>query len=101
MVTDGSILIFSIALIVILVFIIWCIRAPKLYLLHKLYLALTVCYATWVIPIILMRFLRSPNGTEAFILDCMTTPGGSFAPVIFLCIVLAFVRSLEHMPRRL
>jgi two-component system sensor histidine kinase HupT/HoxJ len=98
---DVSFIIFSIALIAIVIFIIWCIRAPKLYLLHKLYLALTVCYATWIIPVMLMRFLKSTDGQAAFILDCMTTPGGSLAPVIFLCIVLVFVQSLEHMPKRM
>ena len=101
MVSDVSIIIFSAALIAILIFIIWCIRAPKLYLLHKLYLALTVCYATWIIPVILMRFLSVPDGKEAYILDCMTTPGGSLETPIFLCIVLVFVGSLERMPRRM
>ena len=86
-------------LIAITAFVIWCIRAPKLHLLHKLYLTLVVCYAFWVIPVIIMQFMERPDGKLAFILDCLTQPGGMLAPPIYLCIALAFVRDLERMPR--
>ena len=94
-----SVLIFFGVLIAIGAFVVWCIRAPKLHLLHKLYLALVLCYAAWVIPVILMQFMETSDGTVAFVLDCLTQPGGTLAPPIYLCIALAFVRNMEKMPR--
>lgn len=94
-----AVIIFIGTLIAITAFVIWCIRAPKLHLLHKLYLTLVVCYAFWVIPVIIMQFMERPDGKLAFILDCLTQPGGMLAPPIYLCIALAFVRDLERMPR--
>ena len=77
-----AVIIFIGTLIAITAFVIWCIRAPKLHLLHKLYLTLVVCYAFWVIPVIIMQFMERPDGKLAFILDCLTQPGGMQAPPI-------------------
>lgn len=99
MVSSTALLIFVIALISITGFTIWCARAKQLHLMHKLFLTLALCYAEWIIPLMIMRFVNQDNESVMFILDCFTAPGGLFAPAIYLCIVLAFVGNYEKMPK--
>lgn len=80
-----AVIIFIGTLIAITAFVIWCIRAPKLHLLHKLYLTLVVCYAFWVIPVIIMQFMEAA-GREAGVYPGLPDParrnaGAAYLPV--------------------
>lgn len=92
------ILLFGFALFLIILFAVWCARAEKLHFLHKLYLILGLCYAEWVIPLIIMHFIDKENLTVLFVLDCFTSIGGLVACVLYLMIAIAFVKSLNKMP---
>lgn len=91
-------LLFGVALFLIALFTVWCARAEKLHFLHKLYLVLGLCYAEWVIPLIIMHFAGEENQNLLFILDCFTSIGGLVACVLYLMIAIAFVKSLNRMP---
>lgn len=93
------IILFGVALFMIVLFVIWCARAEKLHFLHKLYLALGLCYAEWVIPLIIMQLAGEENQQLLFILDCFTSIGGLAACVLYLMIAVAFVKGLNSMPR--
>lgn len=90
---------FGVALFLIVLFTIWCANAEKLHFLHKLYLVLGLCYAEWVIPLIIMHFVGEENQKILFILDCFTSIGGLVACVLYLMIAIAFVKSLNRMPK--
>lgn len=99
MVSTTSVVIFSIALVIVALFCIWCYNKRPLRLLHKLYLALALCYAAWIIPLIIMHYVDMNNTGAMFILDCCTQPGGLTTAPLYLCIALAFVRDWEKLPK--
>lgn len=90
---------FGCALIAIIAFVIGCVRAEKLHFLHKLYLALALCYAEWIVPLMIMEFVDPNNKNLLFILDCFTSVGGLLGCALYLAIVVAFVKGLDWMPR--
>lgn len=91
--------IFSVIIILFIGFFIWCAKAPKLHLLHKLYLILGICYIEWILPLMLMRFVEESNETVLFILDCFTSIGGLLASCLYFLIAVAFVKGYNRAPR--
>lgn len=98
-VSQVSVFIFAIALIIVALFCRWCYKRRPLRLLHKLYLALSLCYASWLVPLMIMHFVDVSNTEAMFILDCFTTPGGLNTAPLYLCIALAFIRDWEKLPK--
>ena len=81
MISDLSAAIFVGALVAILVFIVWNIRTPrKLQLINKLYLAIAVLYAVWVLELLFIRFTRPEQRGLLFIWDAITNSVGTFLP---------------------
>lgn len=89
-----------VALLFIGSFVIWSLKSRHLRLLHKLYLALAVCYAIWVLALLIMKFVDPDNIPVLFCLDAVTNSAGSLMPAIYLCIALAFLRDWEKMPKK-
>ena len=56
-----------------------------------------LAYSSWIIPLIVMRFVDVGNYNQAFFLDCMMQPGGALCSPIYLCIALTFVEGYEQM----
>lgn len=100
MISDFSIWIFSISIIVLAAFFIWSMRVQKKrQLLHRLFLLLALSYVSWIIPLMLMRILPADNRTLMYILDCATQPGGSLCPPLYLCIAFVFVSGNEKLEK--
>ena len=100
MVSNLSLCIFTCTLLAIAVFSVWSIRIKrKRYLLHKLFLGLGLAYASWVIPLICIRFVDPENTELMFFLDCLMQPGGALCAPFYLCIAITFVEGYEHMQR--
>lgn len=98
-VSDFSVIIFTLTLIIIALFCRWCYHRRPLRLLHKLYLALALCYGSWLVPLMIMHFVDVSNTQAMFILDCFTTPGGLNTAPLYLCIALTFVKDWEKLPK--
>ena len=100
MVSNLSLAIFACTLLAIAGFSIWSIRTKrKRYLLHRLFLALGLAYASWVIPLVVIRF-SDPVDTELmWFLDCLMQPGGALCSPIYLCIAVTFVEGYERMKK--
>lgn len=100
MVSNLSLAIFGCTLLSIILFAIWSIRTErKRYFLHKLYLLLGFAYASWVVPVICMRFVDLGNTDVMFWLDCLTQPGGTLCAPLYLCIAITFVEGYERMQK--
>ena len=99
MVSDLAMGIFIIALLAIAAFLSWSVHTKRMYLLHKLYLFLAVCYAIWIIPLIGIRYTSPDNQRLMFFWDCLMQPGGHLSPAIYLCIAIIFVKGYEHMTK--
>lgn len=98
MVSDLSVGIFFCALLAIFIFFIWSRRTQKKrQLLHRLFLMLALAYSSWVIPLIVMRFVDVQNTDIMFFLDCIMQPGGALCAPIYLCIAITFVEGYERM----
>ena len=92
MISDFSVGIFLIALAAIIMFFVWSRKAQKKrQLLHSLFLGLAVAYVSWIIPLIIMRFVPTDNQSLMYLLDCIMQPGGALCSPIYLCIAIAFV----------
>ena len=85
-----------IALVFIGVFIIWSLKTQHLKLLHKLYMALAICYAVWVLALLIMKFVDQDNTYVLFCLDAVTNSTGPLMPALYLCIALAFLGGLAE-----
>ena len=100
MVSNLSLGIFACTLLAISVFSIWSIGTKrKRYLLHKLYLGLGLAVASWVLPLVCMRFADPDNTGLMFFLDCLMQPGGALCSPLYLCIAITFVEGYEHMQK--
>ena len=85
MISDLSAAIFVGALVAILVFIVWNIRTPrKLQLINKLYLAIAVLYAVWVLALLFIRFTRRNKGACFLSWDAITNSVGTFCSSLFV-----------------
>ena len=100
MVSNLSLGIFACTLLAVAVFSVWSIRTKrKRYLLHKLYLGLALAAASWVVPLVCMRFADPENTGMMFLLDCLMQPGGALCAPLYLCIAITFVEGYERMQR--
>ncbi|MBQ6905968.1 MAG: PAS domain S-box protein [Clostridia bacterium] len=98
MVSALSVVIFSISLIIVAYFIVWSRKTQKKRaLLNKLFLFLSLAYSSWVIPLIIMRFVGTDNNDLMFFLDCLMQPGGALMSPLYLCIAISFVEGYEKM----
>ena len=98
MVSNLSVCIFLIALITLVVFFVWSRRThKKRELLNSLFAFLSIAYSSWVIPLIIMRFVDVNNIELMFFLDCLMQPGGALCAPIYLCIAISFVEGYEKM----
>ncbi|MBQ1217705.1 MAG: hypothetical protein IIX85_07075 [Clostridia bacterium] len=98
MISDISVIIFQAALVTLTIFFIWSKTAQKRrQLLHSLFLMLAVAYTSWIIPLIIMRFVPADNETLLYILDCAMQPGGALCSPIYLCIAVTFVSGNDKM----
>ena len=99
MVSNVSVIIFLIALFLLAVFFLWSITAKKKRrLLHRLYLTLAIAYASWIICLIILRFMSVENHVAIYILDCLMQPGGALCAPLYLCIAITFVSGREELP---
>ena len=100
MVSEISVIIFIVALIILSAFFIWSkFTRKKRQLLNNLYLMLAVAYASWIIPLIIMHFVPMENQQLLYILDCAMQPGGAFCAPLYLAIALTFISGQEKLPR--
>ncbi len=100
MVSQTSVIIFTVALIILVAFFIWSkFTRKKRQLLNNLYLMLAVAYATWIIPLIIMHFVSMDNRQLLYILDCAMQPGGALCAPLYLSIALTFISGQEKLPR--
>ena len=100
MISDLSVIIFLIALIVLLMFFIWSTRTQKKrQLLNRLFLALAAAYASWIVPLIIMRFVPADNKQMLYILDCCMQPGGALCAPLYMCIAITFVTGIEKLKK--
>lgn len=100
MISNLSVILFSLVLLLIAMFVTWsfCTRR-KFQLIHKLYLQVAILYSVWLIALLCMRFTDSDNTALLFVWDAVTNSVGAFIPVLSLWITLCFVRNYEKMPR--
>ncbi|MBQ2716845.1 MAG: PAS domain S-box protein [Clostridia bacterium] len=100
MISDLSVGIFLIALVAIIVFFIWSKRAQKKrQLLNNLFLWLAAAYTSWIVPLIIMRFVPTDAYEFLYLLDCVMQPGGALCAPIYLAIAITFVSGNEKVPR--
>lgn len=100
MISNTSVAVFLIALFLLLVFFLWSMTVQKKRRwLHKLYLMLATAYASWILQLIIMRFIPEDNRLAFYILDCLMQPGGALCAPLYLCIAVTFVTGRETPPR--
>lgn len=87
-------------LLCIAVFVFWSVKTQHMRLIHKLYIALALSYACWILALIIMKFVDADNTSLLFILDAVTNSAGSVTPTLYLCISLAFLNNWEAIPRK-
>lgn len=98
MISDLALVIFIVTILSLCVFFLWSRKVTKKrMLLHKLFLALSVSYIAWVIPLIIMRFVPTDNRFLMYILDCAVQPGGAFCSPLYFCIAFIFVSGAERL----
>lgn len=100
MISDLSVGIFILALVALVVFFIWSKRAQKKrQLLNNLFIALAAAYTSWIIPLLIMRFVPTDNHELMYILDCLMQPGGALCSPIYLAIAITFVSGHEKLQK--
>ncbi|MBP3334040.1 MAG: hypothetical protein J6M35_08355 [Clostridia bacterium] len=100
MISDFSVGILLIALAAIMIFFVWSRKAQKKrQLLHSLFLSLAAAYVSWIIPLIIMRFVPTDNQSLMYLLDCIMQPGGALCSPIYLCIAITFVSGNEKLSK--
>ncbi len=100
MVSNLSVGIFLAALFLLIVFFCWSMSAQKKRrTLHRLYLILAAAYASWIIQLIIMRFVPETHQNAFYILDCLMQPGGALCSPLYLCIAVTFVSGRETLPK--
>ena len=101
MISNFAVIVFLCSLAFVIGFYIWIRKKPKTKtrLLHNLFIIVSLGYMTWVIPLMIMRFVDVGNKDLLFILDCAMQPGGALLPFMFLCMAVTFVKGYEKMPR--
>ncbi len=81
------------------IFAIVCIRRKQILLIHQLYFGTVLIMFVWLCLVAGLRFVHSPNGTTAYVIDSLTQIGGLTAPLI-LMISIVFIKGIERLPRR-
>ena len=101
MVSDTAVFCFACSLIFIIGFFVWSRKKKKnkVRLLHNLFIVVAVSYMSWVIPLLIMRFVSLDSKNLLFILDCAMQPGGALLPLSFLCMAVTFTKGYEKMPK--
>lgn len=98
MVSNLSLVIFACALVIIAIFSVWSVKKQRQRnLLHKLYLLLALSLTSWIIPVVLLRFVDVENTELMFFLDCLMQPGGALSTPLYFCIAVVFLEGHEKM----
>ena len=72
MVSNIAMFVFACALVLSMTYAIWWRRQKQeLTLLNRLFLLLTVCLSTWIIPAMCMYFVDPANTSLMYLLDCL------------------------------
>ena len=100
MIPDGLLVMFVIAIVVIISFVLASIRRGNFRLIHKLYFLVSMHLIVWLVALIGINFTNPDNTTALYVWDAIMYLGGSFAPVYSLLIALTFVKGLEKFPKR-
>ncbi len=99
MISDRAIIIIVTMLAITAVFWAWSIlQRRRLRLIHGIYISFTVCFAIWLIALLVMRFVPAGNTALLQALDCVTQVATGCA-ALYLCIAIAFVRGNDTLPR--
>ena len=102
MISTPSLWIFLFALLALGIFFFWSVRSKhKRGLLHRLFLGLSIAYASWLIPLVIMYFVDITNTRVTFLIDCLMQPGGALCSPIYFCISVVFVIGEEKFFRPL
>lgn len=100
MISNFSVGIFLTALFALIVFFVWSKRAQKKrQLLNNLFIWLAAAYTSWIVPLIIMRFVPADNLEVMYILDCMMQPGGALCSPLYLVIAITFVSGHEKLEK--
>ncbi len=100
MISDLSVGIFLVALVALIIFFVWSKRAQKKrQLLNNLFIWLAAAYTSWIIPLLIMRFVPTDDLEIMYILDCLMQPGGALCSPIYLAIAYTFVSGNEKSPK--
>lgn len=98
MIPNSDAVILVVGLIAIAVFCGWSMKQKTLHLMNKLFIALVIIYAVWVLALLGMKFTPSTNTALLFVFDCVTQLATVMA-VIYLCIAIVFVNGYDRMPK--
>lgn len=82
-----------------LIFAIICAGENKRKLIHKLYFCTVALMLVWFVVVAGFRFISSPDGKSAYILDSLTYLA-NFTPPLFLLVSLVFITGREKLPKR-
>jgi two-component system sensor histidine kinase HupT/HoxJ len=99
-ISDTTAIIFLVALIALAAFATWLLRYRSTLLLPKIYLMVALCYAIWVMALLVMKFTPPEDTSALFMLDSLTYVGVANIPVLCLLIALAFVNNWEKLPKK-
>ena len=100
MVSNLAFFIFSCALLLNISFSTWWRHSKKdKTLLNRLFLLLTLCLSSWIIPVMCLRFVDSSNTSLMFLLDSLMQPGGALCAPLYLCIAISFTQGYEKMQK--
>jgi hypothetical protein len=66
MISDTTAIIFLVALIALAAFATWLLRYRSTLLLPKIYLMVALCYAIWVMALLVMKFISAGGYLRAF-----------------------------------
>ena len=100
MVSNIAMFVFACALVLSMTYAIWWRRQKQeLALLNRLFLLLTVCLSTWIIPAMCMYFVTPANTSLMYLLDCLMQPGGALCAPLYLCIAISFTQRYEKLQK--
>lgn len=94
---DVFVVIFAVFIAVAVWFVARSIRAGKTQLIHRLYYMISIIIILWQLMIIELRFTDPANLPLVRVWDNLMYLG-TFAPVLMLLLVLAFVRGWQRLP---
>ena len=100
MVSNIAMFVFASAIILNISYAIWWRRQKReMAFLNRLFMLLTVCLSTWIIPAMCMYFVTPANTSLMYLLDCLMQPGGALCAPLYLCIAISFTQRYEKLQK--